>query len=41
MPLFLDRHNVGDFSAEDPVHIDDALNKKDPDRWDAKLASRE
>lgn len=30
----------GDFSREDPVHIDDGLNIRDPDRWDAKLRSR-
>jgi hypothetical protein len=30
----------GDFSKQDPVHIDDALNRRDPDRWDTKLASR-
>lgn len=30
----------GDFSAEDPVHIDDGLNVKDSERWDKKLASR-
>lgn len=31
----------GDFSREDPVHIDDALNRIDEARWDSKLASRE
>ena len=31
----------GDFSKEDPVHIDDNLNHRNPDRWDAKLASRQ
>jgi len=30
----------GDFNPEDPVHIDDSLNHRNPDRWDAKLASR-
>lgn len=30
----------GDFSKEDPVHIDDALNRRDSARWDSKLASR-
>ncbi len=30
----------GDFSKEDPVHIDDNLNHRNPQRWDAKLASR-
>lgn len=30
----------GDFSKEDPVHIDDNLNHRNPARWDAKLASR-
>jgi len=30
----------GDFSKEDPVHIDDGLNLSDPKRWDSKLASR-
>ena len=30
----------GDFRKEDPVHIDDEFNVRDPDRWDAKLASR-
>jgi len=30
----------GDFSQEDPVHIDDNLNGRDPARWDSKLASR-
>lgn len=30
----------GDFSKEDPVHIDDSLNHRDPGRWDSKLASR-
>ncbi len=30
----------GDFGTEDPVHIDDALNRRDPELWDAKLASR-
>ena len=30
----------GDFSPEDPVHIDDGLNVRDRDRWDKKLASR-
>ncbi len=30
----------GDFSKEDPVHIDDGLNVRNPERWDAKLASR-
>lgn len=30
----------GDFSKEDPVHIDDMLNRRHPDIWDAKLASR-
>lgn len=27
----------GDFSAEDPVHIDDGLNQRDPNLWDQKL----
>jgi hypothetical protein len=31
----------GDFSQEDPVHIDDSLNHRNPDRWNAKLASRQ
>lgn len=30
----------GDFRREDPVHIDDSLNNRDPELWDAKLASR-
>jgi hypothetical protein len=30
----------GDFSPEDPVHIDDKLNHRNRNRWDAKLASR-
>jgi uncharacterized protein YgiM (DUF1202 family) len=30
----------GDFNPEDPVHIDDKLNHRNRDRWDAKLASR-
>ena len=30
----------GDFSKEDPVHIDDKLNHRNPGRWDSKLASR-
>lgn len=30
----------GDFNPEDPVHIDDMLNHRNPARWDAKLASR-
>lgn len=30
----------GDFNKEDPVHIDDNLNHRNPDRWDRKLASR-
>jgi hypothetical protein len=30
----------GDFSAEDPVHIDDNLNGREPVVWDQKLASR-
>lgn len=30
----------GDFTPEDPVHIDDGLNRTDPARWDSKLASR-
>jgi hypothetical protein len=30
----------GDFKPEDPVHIDDTLNHRNPGRWDAKLASR-
>ena len=30
----------GDFSQEDPVHIDDNLNNRNPGRWDRKLASR-
>ncbi len=30
----------GDFRNEDPVHIDDGLNLRSPERWDAKLASR-
>lgn len=30
----------GDFSPEDPVHIDDGLNVNDSRRWDAKLSSR-
>ena len=31
----------GDFSREDPVHIDDALNRSHPERWESKFASRE
>ncbi len=30
----------GDFRKEDPVHIDDSLNLRNPGRWDSKLASR-
>ena len=30
----------GDFRNEDPVHIDDGLNRRNSARWDAKLASR-
>jgi len=30
----------GDFNKEDPVHIDDELNRRNPHRWDRKLASR-
>jgi uncharacterized protein YgiM (DUF1202 family) len=30
----------GDFGKEDPVHIDDDLNHRNPERWDNKLASR-
>lgn len=30
----------GDFSTPDVVHIDDGLNRRDPDLWDDKLASR-
>jgi uncharacterized protein YgiM (DUF1202 family) len=30
----------GDFNREDPVHIDDQLNHRNRDRWDAKLTSR-
>ena len=30
----------GDFSPEDPVHIDDGLNVREPAIWDRKLASR-
>jgi len=30
----------GDFNKEDPVHIDDELNRRNPDRWDRKLDSR-
>ena len=30
----------GDFNPEDPVHIDDNLNHRNPERWDRKLASR-
>ncbi len=30
----------GDFNREDPVHIDDNLNRRNPARWDLKLASR-
>ena len=30
----------GDFRKEDPVHIDDMLNRRRPDIWDSKLASR-
>lgn len=30
----------GDFSAEDPVHLDDNLNGREPAMWDRKLASR-
>lgn len=31
----------GDFSTEDPVHIDDRLNTRVPDVFDSKLASRQ
>lgn len=31
----------GDFNREDPVHIDDKLNHRNSQRWDAKLASRD
>jgi len=30
----------GDFSREDSVHIDDNLNRRNPERWDAKLTDR-
>jgi len=30
----------GDFNPEDPVHIDDRLNRRNSARWDLKLASR-
>jgi hypothetical protein len=30
----------GDFNPEDPVHIDDGLNIREPAIWDLKLASR-
>lgn len=30
----------GDFRREDPVHIDDNLNNREPAVWDSKLASR-
>ena len=30
----------GDFRARDVVHIDDELNRKQPEIWDSKLASR-
>ena len=30
----------GDFTARDVVHIDDELNRKQPELWDSKLASR-
>ncbi len=30
----------GDFTREDPIHIDDALNHRFPAIWDAKLSSR-
>ena len=30
----------GDFNKEDPVHIDDKLNHRNPHRWEQKLASR-
>jgi hypothetical protein len=30
----------GDFNPEDPVHLDDGLNRRDPALWDSKLASR-
>jgi Bacterial SH3 domain/D-alanyl-D-alanine carboxypeptidase len=29
----------GDFNPEDPVHIDDGLNKTDPARWQSKFDS--
>ena len=29
----------GDFNPEDPVHIDDGLNRTDPTRWQSKLDS--
>ncbi len=29
----------GDFNPEDPVHIDDGLNRTDPARWQSKLDS--
>jgi uncharacterized protein YgiM (DUF1202 family) len=29
----------GDFSPEDPVHIDDGLNRTDPTRWQSKFDS--
>ena len=29
----------GDFNPEDPVHIDDGLNRTDPTRWQSKLNS--
>ncbi|RLA44659.1 MAG: hypothetical protein DRR42_20220 [Gammaproteobacteria bacterium] len=30
----------GEFNPEDPVHIDDELNRRNPNRWDLKLNSR-
>ena len=29
----------GDFRPEDPVHIDDGLNRRDPDQWQQKFAT--
>jgi hypothetical protein len=31
----------GEFNPEDPVHIDDKLNHRNPGRWDLKLTSRQ
>ncbi|WP_444995224.1 SH3 domain-containing protein [Aliikangiella sp. IMCC44359] len=30
----------GDFRSEDPVHIDDSFNLREPELWDKKLLSR-